>query len=86
MNKLGFIIAVFLTILAAASPCLYAGSDPLGPDSVVFQAFYWDVPPGGTWYDKIRVEAPTLKSAGFTHFWFPPPTKGAAGGSEAALS
>ena len=45
----------------------------------MFQAFYWDVPAGGTWYDTITAAAPGLKEAGFTHFWFPPPTKGMSG-------
>lgn len=59
---------------------MFAGGEPLNSNSVVFQAFYWDVPEGGTWYNTITSKAAELKSAGFTHFWFPPPTKGASGG------
>ncbi|MHC4741572.1 MAG: hypothetical protein ACYS8Z_06665 [Planctomycetota bacterium] len=67
-------------ILLAAGARLHAAGDPLNSNSVIFQAFYWDVPAGGIWYDTIRDEASALKAAGFTHFWFPPPTKGAGGG------
>ena len=77
-----FTHAIFWITIFTAIPCnfLFAGGDPLDSDSVIFQAFYWDVPLGGIWYDTIRQNAPALKAAGFTHFWFPPPTKGAGGG------
>jgi alpha-amylase len=71
---------LFLIIAAITGSSLFAGAEPLSSSSIVFQAFYWDVPTGGTWYDTIRSQAPGLKSAGCTHFWFPPPTKGASGG------
>ncbi|MBN2137952.1 MAG: hypothetical protein JW720_09100 [Sedimentisphaerales bacterium] len=80
MKKFSSILLPFVTILAVSAGILEAGGDPLGPGSVIFQTFYWDVPTGGIWWDRIRDEAPGLKSAGFSHFWFPPPTKGAAGG------
>ena len=73
-------LAVFLVIAVITSNSLFAAGDSLNPDSIVLQAFYWGVPAGGTWYNTIKNEAPGLKSAGFTHFWFPPPTKGASGG------
>jgi alpha-amylase len=38
------------------------------------------VPEGGNCYNTIADKAAELKSAGFTHFWFPPLTKGASGG------
>ena len=47
---------------------------------VLMQGFYWNVPPGGTWYDTLKARAPELKAAGFTAIWFPPPSKGASGG------
>lgn len=80
MQRLNKTLTFLLIICLAKSTTLLAGTDPLTSDSVVLQAFYWNVPEGGTWYDKIGKEAPALKAAGFTHFWFPPPTKGAAGG------
>ncbi len=80
IKKSALIFALFLVIASVTTSSLFAGGEPLGSDSVVFQAFYRDVPGGGTWYDTIRNRAPELKSAGFTHFWFPPPTKGKGGG------
>ena len=52
---------------------------PLSSSSIMLQAFYWDCPQG--WYSDIESAAPGLKSAGFTHFWFPPPCKGMGGTS-----
>lgn len=46
----------------------------------MMQGFYWDVTPGGVWYDTLATYAPALARAGFTTIWFPPPSKGAAGG------
>ena len=69
-----------IALLSLPAALVDAGGAPLSSDSVIFQAFYWDVPPGGHWYNTIRNRAEDLKSAGFTHFWFPPPTKGAGGG------
>ncbi|MBE2281296.1 MAG: T9SS type A sorting domain-containing protein [Ignavibacteriaceae bacterium] len=51
------------------------------PKSDVFlQGFYWNSPPGGTWYDSLRAMVPRLASAGFSAVWFPSPAKGAGGG------
>lgn len=80
MQRLTATLTLILTIVLSTSTVLFGGGAPLTSDSVVFQAFYWDVPSGGTWYDTIRNEAAGLRAAGFTHFWFPPPTKGASGG------
>jgi len=77
-STLKFVLFLVIAVFTARS--LFAGGQPLDSRSLVFQAFYWDVPAEGTWYDTIRSRAPELKSAGFTHFWFPPPTKGASGG------
>jgi alpha-amylase len=80
IKKSALTFAFFLVIAAVTADSLFAGGRPLSSDSVVFQAFYWNVPEGGSWYNTIRTNAAELKSAGFTHFWFPPPTKGASGG------
>jgi alpha-amylase len=80
IKKPALTITLFLIIATLSSGNLFAGGEPLGSSSVVFQTFYWDVPAGGNWYNIIRSKAAELKSAGFTHFWFPPPTKGASGG------
>jgi alpha-amylase len=50
-------------------------------NDVMMQAFYWDVPVdavnlNGTWWDTLRIKAPSLSSAGFTALWVPPPSKG----------
>ncbi len=47
---------------------------------VYMQAFYWNPPPGGIWYDSLARLAPRLASAGFGAVWYPPPEKGASGG------
>jgi alpha-amylase len=80
MGKPALTFVIVLIVSATTGSSLFAGGDPLDSNSVVFQTFYWDVPAGGTWYNTIKDKAPGLKSAGFTHFWFPPPTKGASGG------
>lgn len=55
---------------------------PLDPNSIMFQAFYWDCfneSGAGNWWDYIAARAAGLKTAGFTHFWFPVPYKGNSG-------
>src|SRR5690606_35074799 len=57
----------------------------LGPsahaqDRVMMQGFYWDVEPGGVWYDTLTTRAARLAWAGFDAVWLPPPSKGAASG------
>lgn len=47
---------------------------------VMMQAFYWDVPSGGTWYDVIKGKVPTWATAGINKIWLPAPGKGASGG------
>jgi alpha-amylase len=80
IKKLASVFAIVLVIASVINNGLFAGGELLGSDSVVFQAFYWDVSQGGNWYNTIASKAAELKTAGFTHFWFPPPTKGASGG------
>ncbi|GEM_PF-425673 len=80
MGKPGLTFVIVLIVSTAIGSSLFADGAPLNSNSVVFQTFYRDVPAGGTWYNTIKDKAPGLKSAGFTHFWFPPPTKGASGG------
>lgn len=53
----------------------------LAQNDVMMQAFYWNVPvdavnKNGTWWDTLRIKAPSLASAGFTGMWVPPPSKG----------
>jgi len=49
-------------------------------DRTMMQGFYWDVTPGGVWYDTLATYAPLLGRAGFHSIWLPPPSKSAAGG------
>lgn len=47
---------------------------------VMMQAFYWDVPEGGTWYDKINAKVSSWSSVGINKIWLPAPGKAASGG------
>jgi hypothetical protein len=47
-------------------------------DRVMMQGFYWDVQPGGVWYDSLATRASRLGWAGFDGIWLPPLSKGAA--------
>jgi len=51
---------------------------PGGP--VMMQAFYWDVPMGGTWWDLMSQKVASWSSAGIGAMWLPPVTKGQSGG------
>ena len=49
---------------------------------VFMQGWYWDYPKtaaGASWADTLRIKAASLKTAGFTHIWFPPHAVSAAG-------
>jgi len=81
MKKLTLIILLAIAVITSSNS-LFAASDPLGSSSIMFQAFYWDCfneSGAGNWYNYIANEAAGLKSAGFTHFWFPVPCKGNSG-------
>jgi hypothetical protein len=42
---------------------------------VAMQGWYWDYPKTGqgyNWSDTLRLKAPSLGQAGFTHVWYPP--------------
>ncbi|MCD5401086.1 hypothetical protein LR013_00615 [candidate division NPL-UPA2 bacterium] len=79
MRKL--IIALFLMAVITGNS---QAADPLrpttatAPSSIIMQAFYWDAwpwCPDMNWYCVIAEQAPAMREAGITHFWFPPPTK-----------
>jgi alpha-amylase len=51
---------------------------------VLMQGWYWDYPKttgGYSWADTLRIKAAELKTAGFTHVWFPPHTVASSGAS-----
>ncbi|MBK6264305.1 alpha-amylase [Marivirga sp. S37H4] len=42
---------------------------------VMMQAFYWDVPAGGTWYDVLESKIADWDAAGISAIWLPPVSK-----------
>lgn len=42
---------------------------------VLMQAFYWDVPSGGTWYNTVKGKLTAWDNAGFSAIWLPPAGK-----------
>jgi len=43
--------------------------------SVMMQAFYWDVPAGGTWWNVVKTKVDDWSNAGFNAIWLPPASK-----------
>lgn len=50
------------------------------PNGVMLQFFEWNLAPDGTLWKTIAAKAEELAKKGVTAIWFPPPTKGHAGG------
>ncbi|MCR9249664.1 MAG: alpha-amylase [bacterium] len=46
---------------------------PGGP--VMMQAFYWDVPAGGTWWNTVKNKVDDWGNAGISSIWLPPSSK-----------
>lgn len=42
---------------------------------VMMQAFYWDVPAGGTWWNTVSSKLVSWKNAGIETVWLPPASK-----------
>ena len=42
---------------------------------IIMQAFYWDVPAGGTWYETIENKIADWDAAGISAIWLPPVSK-----------
>lgn len=42
---------------------------------VIMQAFYWDVPAGGTWWNTVKGKITAWDAAGFSAIWLPPSSK-----------
>lgn len=42
---------------------------------VMMQAFYWDVPAGGTWYNTVKSKISAWDAAGISAIWLPPVSK-----------
>lgn len=57
--------------------CSYPG---FTDDDVLFQGFYWNVDPPGTWWTNLAGKVADLAQSGFTMIWLPPPYKSANAG------
>ena len=71
----GFLLSCFFLIIISSHFEIKAQND------VMMQAFYWDLPvdeanENGTWWDSLRIKAPSLATVGFKALWVPPPSKG----------
>jgi alpha-amylase len=42
---------------------------------VIMQAFYWDVPAGGNWWNTVKGKIASWDAAGFSAIWLPPVSK-----------
>ena len=51
-----------------------AGLKQIGT-GVMMQAFYWDVPAGGTWWDAVKGKVQDWSTAGIDAIWLPPVSK-----------
>lgn len=51
-----------------------AGLKPIG-SGVMMQAFYWDVPAGGTWWNVVSGKVQDWSNAGIDAIWLPPVSK-----------
>lgn len=47
---------------------------------VIMQAFYWDYPSGGTWWNTVKGKINDWDNAGITDIWLPPAQKSDGGG------
>ncbi len=47
---------------------------------VMMQAFYWDVPDGGTWWNTVSEKIGDWEKAGIDAIWLPPVSKAGSGG------
>lgn len=63
----------------ASSPELKVSKNQPGKASVgskvMMQAFYWDVPAGGNWWNTVKTKLPAWSNAGIDAIWLPPATK-----------
>ncbi|MDO9038723.1 MAG: alpha-amylase family glycosyl hydrolase, partial [Lutibacter sp.] len=50
------------------------GLKPIG-SGVMMQAFYWDVPSGGNWWNTVKGKVQSWSDAGIDAVWLPPASK-----------
>lgn len=63
-----------------AAPTATAAT-PGTSNDILLQGFHWESHQGGagrSWYEEIQAQANTIRDAGFTHVWFPPPSDAAS--------
>jgi len=60
--------------------CIVSIKLKLENGGMIMQAFYWDVPMGGIWWDTIKSKIPEWASVGISAIWIPPASKGMSGG------
>jgi alpha-amylase len=59
----------------------YASRYTAGPGGeVMMQAFYWDVPAGGNWWNTVKGKVVAWGNAGIGSIWLPPASKAQNGG------
>ncbi|MDN4164537.1 alpha-amylase [Cytophagales bacterium LB-30] len=51
------------------------GRTPGAGGPIMMQAFYWDVPAGGTWWNTVNGKLSAWDDAGFSSIWLPPVSK-----------
>jgi len=79
---LGFSNLLFISCqdkVEEATPDLPVIESTTPSQEIMMQAFYWDVPAGGTWWDNLNTKLDSWKSAGITAVWLPPISKGQSG-------
>ncbi|HAA13286.1 MAG TPA: alpha-amylase [Cytophagales bacterium] len=52
-----------------------AGANPGVGGHIMMQAFYWDVPAGGTWWNTVKGKISSWNNAGISRIWLPPASK-----------
>jgi alpha-amylase len=74
------LICMALAALSCASPAIAATEQGKASTAVLLQGFHWNSAnySNPNWYGVLRSKAVDLKTMGFTHVWFPPPSDSAA--------
>ncbi len=73
-------LKIFLTVIFFIVSIFQSVNAQTSQGDVYLQGFYWNVLPGGVWWDSLSKLATRIKSAGFSALYIPSPSKGAGGG------
>ncbi|RKH47400.1 carbohydrate-binding module family 20 domain-containing protein [Corallococcus sicarius] len=71
------LLAASMASLFAAAPAAAKPLDGASTD-VMIQGFHWNSASAGGWWNTVKNNAATLKDAGFTMVWLPPPSDAAS--------